>query len=261
MAWVTLLLWIVFSAPLLLLSMIAIDEKIISNYSIITQIISPLLSAVLCFSTASIFPKQHDMRKVWTLVGSGILLWGIGAILFSLYPLVYVGQETPYPWYGDIGYLLIYLPIIAAFIILKQYLNVKISTWGLIAAITIFWVSLGIAVWLNLSKLSDSDSILTYLVTLMYVLGDPVLLGASAMVASLLGTSGEGRSWWFVLIGFVLFYFANVMYTYLTLLGSYASGNQIDIGWILGFGFIAVAAMMTRAQQKNDSILNQGSIG
>jgi len=35
--------------------------------------------------------------------------------------------------------------------------------------------------------------------------------------------------------------------TYLTISDQYATGHIIDLGWLMGFGCIAVAALMTRS--------------
>ncbi|MEI2780018.1 MAG: hypothetical protein V9H25_01655 [Candidatus Competibacter sp.] len=254
MAWVALFLWVCGSLPLLFYSQLGVDQKSIATYSIVMQIISPIMAGLICFGTAGLFPKSHEIRKVWKLLGAGVMLWGIGAIFYLLYPLINAGQETPYPWYSDFWYLIMYLPCLSAFVIFKQYLNVKVSSWGILVSAVVFCGTLALSVYLNLEKLGDSDTVLTYLVTLGYVLGDPILLGSAAIIASILGGAGEARPWWFVLIGFFSFYFANVTYTYLTLAGGYTSGNLIDIGWILGFGFIAVAALIMRSFLKSKPI-------
>lgn len=247
MAWAALVFWVCASLPILLFPQLGIEAKNVAVYSIIAQILSPGLAGVLCFNAAGSFPKSHEMRKGWKLLGVGVLLWCLGAVLYSLYPLLNDGQETPYPWYSDIGYLLMYLPCLFAFIFFKQFLNVKVPNWGILLSVIMFCLSLVIAVSLNLEKLGQSDAVLTYLVTLGYILGDPILLGSTIIIASVLKGARQAYPWWFVLAGFVLFYAANVLYTYLTLAGRYSSGGWIDIGWILGFGFIATAAVMTRS--------------
>lgn len=247
MAWAALALWVCGSLPILLFPQLGIEAKSIATYSIIAQILSPCLAAMLCFGAAKSFPKSHEMRKGWAFLGMGVLLWGLGAVLYSLYPLIHDGKETPYPWVSDFGYLLMYLPCLSAFVFFKQYLNVKVPGWGILLSAVVFCLTLVVAVSLNLEKLGQSDSLLTYLVTLTYVLADPILLGSTVIIASVLSSTKQAYPWWFVLAGFVLFYIANVLYTYLALAGRYSSGDLIDIGWILGFGFIAIAAIMTRS--------------
>lgn len=255
MTWAILFFVILLSAPLLLVTMISVDENIVVIYSNIAQVISVILAGISGLVAAGAFPSNHAMRKVWRLIGIGLLLWAIGAILYASYPLLHDGQDPPVIWYSDFGYLLMYPFVILAFILFRQYLQARTPVWGIVVAASIFWLALVIAVWLNLARLGESDSVLTYLVSLCYMLGDPLLLGSVALLTSVLGKSVDARPWWFVLVGFVMFYITNVLYTYLALQERYTSGNPIDIGWILGFGLIAMAAMMTRAIHKNDSAL------
>lgn len=252
MTWAALALWVCGSLLILLFPLLGVEAKNIAAYSIIAQILSPGLAGVLCFNAAKSFPESHEMRKGWMLLGIGVLLWGFGAVLYSLYPLINDGKETPYPWFSDVGYLLMYLPCLLAFIFFKQYLNVKVPYWGILLSIIVFCITLVVAVSLNLEKLGESDSVLIYLVTLTYVLGDPILLSSIIIIASVLGGAKQAYPWWFVLAGFISFYAANVTYTYLTLAGQYSSGHLIDIGWILGFGLIATAAIMARSLMNNE---------
>lgn len=180
------------------------------------------------------------------LLGAGMLCWGIGAMLFAVYPLIYQGQETPYPWYSDIGYLFLVPFVLTAFFVFKKSLHVEVPIWGLITAVVFFLVALILSIIFNLSKFAGSDSIFPFAVTLLYTVGDPLLLGGTVVTGSILAGGSVGRPWWFVLIGLVLYYAADLAYTYLVVSGQYATGNAIDTGWLLGFGCIAVAASMTR---------------
>lgn len=190
------------------------------------------------------------MYKVWSLLGIGVLCWGIGAMLFALYPLIYAGQETPYPWYSDIGYLLMTPFVLSALFIFKKSLHIDAPLWGRISAGCFFLAALALSITFNLSKFTD-DAFIPFTVTLIYTMGDPLLLGGTVLVASLLAGGEVARPWWLVLIGLVFYYAANVIYTYLVVNEQYATGDFIDIGWLAGFGCIAVAALMTRSLFKN----------
>ena len=121
-------------------------------------------------------------------------------------------------------------------------------------AVAVFCMAFVLAIYFYIEKLVQSDSVATYIVTLLYMFGDPILLGSVVLIASTLTRTAEVRAWWLVSVGFLLFYIANVMYTYLVLVGSYMSGNVVDIGWVLGFGLIGIAALITKTAQKNDSV-------
>ena len=238
--------WIILSVPLALFPLLDVDQQFAFNYSLLMQIITPIAAAAFCYITAIVFPKGDAMRRVWMLLGAGMLCWGIGAILFAVYPLIYGGQETPYPWYSDIGYLFMAPFVLTAFFVFKKSLYVEIPVWGLMTAVVFFLVALTLSIVINFSKLVGSDSFFLFVVTLLYTVGDPLLLGGTVVTGSILAGGAVGRPWWFVLIGLVLYYAADLAYTSLVASGQYATGNAIDTGWLLGFGCIAVAASMTR---------------
>lgn len=239
--------WIIISAPIALLPLLGVDQKILFNYSLLMQIITPISAAFCCYITAIVFPKNDAMRKVWLLLGTGMLCWGIGAMLFAAYPLIYEGQETPYPWYSDIGYLFLVPFVLAAFVVFKKSLYIEVPIWGSITATAFFLFALTLSIIFNLSKFAGSDSFLPFSITLLYTIGDPLLLGGTIVIGSILAGGAVGRPWWFVLIGLGLYYTADLIYTYFVVNGQYATGNLIDIAWLLGFGCIAVAALMTRS--------------
>ena len=240
-------IWILLSIPVLVFPIIGVDPTIRLQYSLVAQIVAPLAAAICCFMAAVVFPKDDAMRKVWGLLGAGVLFWGIGAVLFALYPFLYDGQETPYPWYSDIGYLALVPLVLTALFIFMQNLHVAAPLWGRVVALMVFVGALAISVIFNLNKFGELNSFVPYVVTLLYTLGDPLLLGGTVIVASILAGGEVARPWWLVLIGLIFYYLADLIYTYLVVQEQYATGDIIDIGWLLAFGFIAVAALMTRS--------------
>lgn len=246
------ILWIIVCAPLAFFPLLGIDQDIIFNYSLLAQIITPVAAAFFCYMTSRVFPEDDAMRKVWNLLGIGVLCWGIGAMLFALYPIIHAGRETPYPWYSDIGYLLMTPFVLTALFIFKKNLHIDSPLWGQISAAFFFIVALVLSIVFNLSKFTDPDvAVMTHVVNLLYTVGDPLLLGGTVLIASLLAGGEVARPWWLVLIGLIFYYAANVIYTYLVVNEQYATGDFIDIGWLAGFGCIAIAALMTRSLFKD----------
>lgn len=240
-------IWILLCVPMLIFPIFGVDPTIRLQYSLVAQIVTPLAAAFCCYMAAIVFPKDDAMRKVWGLLGAGVLCWGLGAMLFALYPFLYDGQETPYPWYSDIGYLALVPLVLTAFFIFMQSLHVAAPLWGRVVALIVFLGALALSAIFNLNKFDDLSSFVPYTVTLLYTLGDPLLLGGTVIIASILAGGAVARPWWLVLIGLVFYYLADLSYTYLIAQEQYATGDVIDIGWLVGFGFIAVAALMTRS--------------
>lgn len=244
---IAMIFWIILCVPIVLLPFLKVEQTILFNYSLIAQIIAPFVSAGCCYMTSFVFPKKDAMRKVWSLLGAGVLCWGVGAMLFAAYPFLYGGEETPYPWYADVGYLLLAPCVITAFFIFKRNLHIEVPLWGWISAIAFFAAAFTLYVVFNLNKLAESESFISYTVTILYTVADPLLLGGTVITASLLAGGAVARPWWLVLMGLVFYYMADLIYTYLTITDQYATGHIIDLGWLIGFGCIAIAALMTRS--------------
>lgn len=240
------IIWGALCAPILLFYVLDADAQLRFNYSLIAQIVGPLLAGVFCYYAAAAVPRSDTTRGALIFLGLGQLSWGMGAVLFAAYPMMHAGQETPYPWFSDFGYLMLYPFVFIAFGLFKKGFPVHIPLLGSVVASVFFLVALAVSMLLNLTKLGASDSPVTFLVTFFYTVGDPMLIGATLLIASLLFGGIAARPWWLILIGMVFFYMADLVYTYLALEGHYATGNPFDIGWPLSAGFVAVAALMIR---------------
>lgn len=221
------------------------DPQFRLYYSNALQTLSSLIAALLCFSAMSAFPDQSPLRKVWAAIGAGVLAWGIGATIFAAYPLLNAGAETPYPYYSDIGYLLTGPFIITGLLIFKRSLGLETPIWGMILALALLLVSGFFAYKANWEGVLDPD-IAMKLTAIGYLVFDPVLLAVTVLTASSFRGGEVGKAWWYVVIGILLYFIANQAYTYLVGQETYATGHPIDIGWMLGFGFIAWAAVKTR---------------
>ena len=117
--------------------------------------------------------------------------------------------------------------------------------WGKLLSFILLVASGVIAVRANWEGIHDPD-LTTQIATICYSIFDPILLSFTVLTASSFRGGEVGKAWWYVVIGIFLYYAANQAYNYLVLTEQYATGSPIDVGWMLGFGFIAWAAVKTR---------------
>ena len=243
------LIWAAACLPIVLFAMFDINAELRFNYSLMAQIVAPFVAALCCYYSASRFSRSDPINKMWVLMGTGLLCWGVGAILYALYPMLNDGQETPFPWYSDIGYLLFVPFVLMALSAFKKSANTKIPLFAKLSGVIFFSVALGLSVYLNLTRLSEANTAASYVAILCYVLGDPLILASTIMSMSVIANASI-RHLWLILIGLISYYLGDLVYNYLSLLGIYSTGNPIDITWPLGFGFIAVAALMMSLENK-----------
>ncbi|MFO1424593.1 MAG: hypothetical protein U1F70_13285 [Candidatus Competibacteraceae bacterium] len=241
---IVVVIWFALGSLILLLAALDVDAAFRLYYSNVMQTLSSVLSAILCYRTMADFPGGSPMRKVWGFLGSGMLAWGIGAALFSSYPLLNDGAETPYPYYSDIGYLSLVPLVVIALLLMKNALGVSAPLWGKLMSVLLFAGAMIISVMANWNGVIGEGIVLP-LVSICYIFFDPILLAITMQVASALYGGVVGKAWWYVLAGLVLYFIANQTYTYLVFTKQYATGSPIDALWVFGFGMIAMAAMMT----------------
>lgn len=242
---VTALIWVVATLMLVVFPVLGVGDSFRLYYSNALQTTSSLLAAGICFYAMSAFPSGSPLRKVWGAMGAGVLAWGIGATIFAAYPLLTGGEETPYPFFSDIGYLATGPLMIIGLLIFKRTTGLESPLWGKILAVVLLLAASVLAYQANAEGLSD-PSLAMRAASLGYLVFDPLLVAVTVLTATGFRGGLVGDAWWYAVLGILLFFIANQAYTYLVLSETYATGHPVDIGWILGFGFIAWAALKTR---------------
>jgi hypothetical protein len=240
-AWI----WVLATLMLLVFPLLGTDESFRLYYSNALQTLSSLVAAGVCFYATSAFPEGSPLRKVWAAIGAGVLAWGIGATIFGAYPLLTGGEETPYPYYSDVGYLLTGPFMIVGLLIFKRATGLESPLWGKMLAAILLVASGIMAYRANAEGLMDPDPAMK-ITSLGYLVFDPLLLAVTVLTATGFRGGEVGAAWWYAVAGIILYFIANQAYTFLVLAETYATGHPIDIGWMLGFGCIAWAALKTR---------------
>lgn len=241
--WIIGTLWFLISLPIGVFALLDMDADLRLHYSNSVQLASAYLAFLLCLRTAWRLPTGDSARTTWNLIGFGLLAWALGQTLFFFYPILNDGAETPYPWWSDIGYLLMPPLLITALIQFIRDMGVPLSLGGILSGLVVGSAGLAFAAYGNWADLGG-EGIWLPLTAVGYMTFDPVLIGMTVIAASVLSGGLAGRPWWFVVAGITCYYFSNVIYSYYNGLETYATGMASDIGWPLGFGLIALAALM-----------------
>ena len=239
------LVWVVATLALVALAAVGFDQQFRLYYSNALQTLSSLVAAGACFYAMNAFPAQSPLRRVWGAIGAGVLAWGIGATIFGAYPLLHGGEDTPYPYWSDIGYLLTDPLMIAGLLLFKRATDLETPLWGQGLAVVASLVSVFLAYKANAEGIADPSPAMKA-ASVGYTLFDPALLGVTILVATSFRGGDVAKAWWFVVAGILLYFVANQLYTYLVLTEQYTTGHAIDAGWMLGFGLIGWAALKTR---------------
>lgn len=238
-------LWLILVVCLLVLPLVGIDDTTRLYYSNACQVLIVFVSALFCFGTARAFPSESALGKVWGAIGGGTLAWALGAAIFAVYPLIHNNEDTPFPYFSDVGYLL--APPLIAFGVwmFKRSTGLVSPTWGKALALVALVGAGALAYRANAEGLA-SDDLTLKMTAIGYTAFDPILLAVTLLTASAFRSGDVGASWWYVVAGILLYYVGNVLYNYMVLSEQYKTGSPIDASWLLGFGLIACGAVKAK---------------
>lgn len=239
-----LIFWVIMSGLLFAVPQFDLGPNAASYYSNLMQSISALSGAILCWRTMAICERSDPMYLVWLFIGAGVFSWCMGQSLYTGYVILNNGAELPYPSVADIGYLLIQPFIVIALLIFIRAIAVPPPIWGMALSIALFIIALAISVQLLYPNLLEASSSIVSLVVIMYMSFDPILLAVTVLTASLMAGGQLAYPWWFCLGGLMLYYLSNVIFHFQLAQNLYISGSWVDLGWILSFVLIGIAAML-----------------
>lgn len=244
--------WVFISGFLLIVPDLGLSESAASYYSNIIMIVSSFVSAILCFRTATVFERDDPMKLVWLLMGAGVLSWSIGNILYTGH-MVITNEEPPYPGYPDVAFLLMPPLVVAALFTFGKAISVPPPTWGIFLSTITLITALGVSVQIGYKNLMETNADIERLVIILYMSFDPILVAATVLTASLLTGGQLAYTWWFCLVGIILYYTSNLLLAIKTAQGIYVGGTWTDLGWPLAFALIGAAAMMIYNMLSNES--------
>jgi diguanylate cyclase (GGDEF)-like protein/PAS domain S-box-containing protein len=202
--------------------------------------------------------KGRD-RLSWTLIGAGILSWGLGQAAWTYMELV-LGIDRPFPSLADAGYIPMIPLMFAGLISLPGTgsrrtgrLTIGLDAFIVMACVaTVSWFAVLGPIYVKADATWDEKFF-----GLIYPAGDVLLL------FGLIG--GLARGWFArrnpvvapLMLGIGLFIAADLGFAYLTVNQTYQSGSLIDLGWPLGFLFATYAAVR-RWTRGEASVRNDG---
>ncbi len=233
---VRILSFLAVAAPLLVLPRISPDEWMTSMSAAVV-----LMSASVVLALAT----RADMaaRGAWTLIGIGMLLWGIGEVVWCWYELV-PGVELPFPSYADVFYLGA-VPFLATGLY-RMGRHDGLFLYRLRALdLAVICIGAGAAIW----TLSGSGheafaaSGLERIILVAYPTADVVLVGMSSYA---LMSAARSPAVLCLTLGVVSLVIADVGFVHLVQIGEFSGDHPITLFWPLAFVLIGVGAIVSR---------------
>lgn len=250
-----------------------------------------LVAALLCFRN---WQSRHIVsgRRVWLWIGTGLLMYGLGNVLFFLWGVVW-GLD-PAVSLGDLFYILSYLCLAIGMLqaVLPRRLNLEPSQWLMIAAIGLGGVLLTLFVYLRATAVSTNPQVsslagllasqgpaltlplgvtnaplstpppwinqldqwlqpLSDLVSILYLIGDTILLIIAGTLLVAFWGGRFSQSWTLIAIAAFCLYIADMFFAYAVNTNTYVEGRLWEVFWPWSAVFFWLGAVVERAVSIN----------
>lgn len=238
------------------------SESFFFFLSALLEIVVPLLAGLLFWDTYNELDKEDLSRTFWLLAALALFSWGVVGGGYSLmYFFAHPDADLPYPSLADVGYLGFIPLLLFGLIALRGYFGVAAPWWGRVTALLAFAATSGTYFWWVwwesglINALNDSAA-LELFAEALYTLLDPALLAVAILTASILGFSPASRPLWLLLLGLLMYFAANLIYTYLEYHELFETFSAISawlyVGWFGGFSLMAVAAVWFQSLMRSE---------
>ena len=206
------------------------------------------VSANAAFSVCALVAARRipAMRRILYLLSASAAAGVIGDVLFYLGALI--DGEPPYPGPADLFYLACY-PLMA--IALLMIVRRRTPGWNSASIIDASIVAIGagylVFLFLIVPYVKDFAADPSILVSVAYPIGDLMLMVVGARL--MLGAGPRTAALRFIGVYLIFVLFADITYGVQTQLGTYQTGNFLDMFWMAASFCMAAAVLHPSAPQ------------
>jgi hypothetical protein len=179
--------------------------------------------------------------RAWAAVGIGMLFMSFGEVAWGFQELI-LNREVTSPAVADVGYLAFYPAVFLGLLMMPQApasglrraklgLDLGVAT-GAVALISFHFV---------IADLIAGSATLGDWITVAYPISDVFLVCAALALLVRGGRNVTTMNLGLLALGFAAIGVADSLYTYLSSLNDYSSGDYIDLGWMIAYGVIILA--------------------
>lgn len=184
------------------------------------------------------------LRRAWRLLGAAALSWGLGQLIWSWLDLT-GGSGADFPSLADVFFLAA-IPLLAAGVLswptapVRALAQLRTLLDGLLIASSLLFASWALV--LGPTYHGGGGSLLPRVIGLAYPIGDMVALTiAFSVLARTRGRAIIQPA--LITVAIVSMTLADSAFAYLAGKGAYATGAWLDLGWLIGWLVLAVAAL------------------
>jgi len=223
---------------------------------VITPVVGLLVSVGLFIVAQRMAVRSRRLALAWGMIALATLLYCVGDTIWAILEVVL--QQSPFPSIADAFYLVFYPVFLAGVFLLPDKPSApnerihRALDMGIVmvAAILGFWNLL-----IGPTAISNAGQpILDQVILTAYPVGDLVLFGALLVI--IYNRSGEQYETPLFLLsgGVLMLIITDAIFSHQVLIGTYASGGLLDLGWIVSTLLVGMAGISQWAAiQSEDS--------
>ena len=190
--------------------------------------------AAISSATAGRGPLARRSRKAWRTLALGLLLWGVGDILWFFYEIVL--ESDAFPSAADAACLAGYPVMLVALLLFPSAPRERTDRWKFTLDVGMVFVAATVAIWhFGLRPIAASGAFdLTTVLSAAYSVGDAVLMFGVTMLLFCRPPADLRSALGLVQAGLVFTVLADVVFAYQEVQGTYANGGWADQFFALG---------------------------
>jgi PAS domain S-box-containing protein len=214
-------------------------------------VIDLLVILTLFYATSRSKYYGRRVQMAWMFIALAFSFYTIGDILWAILELGF--NQNPFPSIAD-GFYLIFYPLFAIGIYyLSKFSFSRSEMLKIFIDMGIIFIAVGLIFWtfLIMPTLSSQQNSFANIISVSYIIGDFLLFFVLLrMIYSKLDEYFVPIL--FLTMGILFMIITDSVYVYQTLQGTYISGGLLDIGWILSFVLVGLAAFLQANEEKID---------
>ncbi|MGE0570920.1 MAG: putative bifunctional diguanylate cyclase/phosphodiesterase [Dehalococcoidia bacterium] len=206
----------------------------------ILTVIAPVAATLA--GIAALRVSSGRERRGWAMIVAGAAAWAVAETTWSIYD-IFIGEESPFPSFADVGYTLGIPMLTAGTIVLtgsgRQLLRPRVlldTAARILIVSTVLWHFVLQPVFRD-SGATDIEKVLLA----WYPAADTVLLICTLAILGRVN-GGARRVVGILALGHAALLFADLGFARLVVTDQYNSGDSLDSAWISAYTLIAVAA-------------------
>ncbi|HKY84675.1 MAG TPA: hypothetical protein VJ160_07605 [Anaerolineales bacterium] len=172
-------------------------------------------TAVLAFLLWKGYDPREPAKRIWLALMIGFALWSVGETIWAYYDIL-LGAEVPFPSIADLAWAVGYLPLWIALFMRYRSIGVRGGRgfWAALAVVGLIGVLVLRYILWPIVTYPGSERLIEKFLTVLYPVGDLILLLLAVMVSIALRGGRLSSAWQLIAAGMAVLGAADLLFVY-----------------------------------------------